>query len=178
MPVYSEETQKYHIERVREVLALMPRAGVIAIEKVLQNDVENPLIINRNYILKLKKKIAAERKHRFDQTIVDERLAEMQDRKDSIQMQMWRIVLNQAADERVRVAAAKVIWDSEKDFFGSQMDAGIFERKLGTVKYEHEVKIAEEQRILIVNAFKNYGIVKRENNEISVGRNNGESVNQ
>lgn len=160
MPNYKDETQEYHVERVREVLALNPRAGVRTIREVLEKDPENPVILNPHYILKLKKKIQGERKQRFSQALVDERLSEIQDRTEGVIAQMWRILLNPTMDERARVAAAKVIIDAEHKFFEAQMDAGIFERRLGSVEVRHSHEFSIEHKTLILKVFSNYGIIK------------------
>jgi hypothetical protein len=72
---------------------------------------------------------------------------------------MWRIVLDQPMDGRTRVAAAKTIIDAKTKLFEAKMDAGIFERNLGTFEMKHRYEIIQEKKILILNALKNYGII-------------------
>jgi len=161
MPKYKKETEQYHMERVREVLALNPRAGAIAISNLLKEDRNNPINLDPHYIVKLKRKIQGERIHRFDQAKVEQHIAQLEDETEQLCIQMWRIVLDQTMDERARVAAAKTIIDAKIKLFEAKMDAGIFERKLGTfeMKHTHTYEIIQEKKILILNALKNYGII-------------------
>ncbi|GIW70337.1 MAG: hypothetical protein KatS3mg101_1084 [Patescibacteria group bacterium] len=172
MPAYKKETEQYHIERVREVLALKPRAGAIAISRFLREDPHNPINLDPHYILKLKKKIEGERVHRFDHAKVEAHIAEMQDEIDQLCVEMWTIVLNRAMDERARVAAAKIIIDAKIKLFEAKLDAGIFERKLGTFDIKNTYEIKNEHKVLILNALANYGIIaaeqKKENESTAI----------
>lgn len=165
MPNYKDETQQYHIERIREVIAIKPRASLRTIREVLEGDPNEPLRLHIDYILKLLEKIRGERKYRFNQALVDKHLAEIQDQNESVITQMWRILLDNSRDERTRVAAAKVIVDANFKLFEAQLDAGIFERKLGTVDMKDAYKINPEQQASILRALHNYGIIKDPNPE-------------
>jgi len=160
MPNYKNEIIEYHKERVREVLALNPHAGLRSIRQFLENDPQTPLVLDVHYIGKLKQKIIQERKRRFDQTIVEERLSEIQDRTESVAAQMWQILLDAGAPEVARVAAAKVIIDSEHKLLEAQMNAGVFERKFGSVDIRHTYELAPEMKAMVLKTLANYGIIK------------------
>ena len=51
------------------------------------------------------------------------------------------------------------------------MDAGVFERKLGTFETNFNVKLEDSQRLKIINALKNYGVLEVPCKEISNGDN-------
>ena len=160
---YSEEIKKHHIERIREVISLKQRVSNIAIQKILANDSRDPINLELHYVGKLILKIRQERKSRYNQAVVDQRLAEIQDRTETVIEQMWRILLDTSNLPTARVAAGKTIIDAEHKFLEAQMNAGIFERKLGTldVKHEHEHTLAPELALPILNALRNYGIIER-----------------
>lgn len=162
MPSYRQETIKYHIERVREVLALKPRAGCRVIKEVLSTDKGDPLNLDEWYIISLKRKIAGERVHRFDNAKVEKALSEIQDRVEGVIAQMWGILLDQNKDDRARVAAGKVIIDAEHKFLEAQLATGIYERKLGSVDIHHH-QLTPDQQIAIIRVFTNYGIIKPAN---------------
>lgn len=155
----SADIEKYHIERIREVLTLSPKAGRITIREILKKDAKEPIILHEHYIAKLKRKIETERAKRYDYAIVGKRLAEIQDRTESLITQMWRIVLDQTEDGRARVGAAKLIIDADHRFLEAQMSAGIFERKLGTLEVDHQHYLPPEHLVLIKKVFQNYGII-------------------
>jgi hypothetical protein len=164
MPAYKEEVTKEHMEAIREVLAVQPRAGAYKIRELLQKR-KNPLVLDPHYILKLKRKIESERIHRFDRAKVEAHIAEMQDEIDQLCIQMWAIVLDKTYDERARVAAAKVIIDAKTKLFEAKLDAGIFERKIGTVDVKNTYEIKSEHKVLILNALANYGIIEPKEQE-------------
>ncbi len=64
----------------------------------------------------------------------------------------------------VRVVAAKAIIEADHRFLEAQMDAGIFERKLGTVdvEHKHEHTIAPELLLPIMATLQHYGMVRKE----------------
>lgn len=159
MPTYRDETQHYHRERVREVLALQPTASTRTIREALQADPNAPLTLDRSYLDNLRRKIEGERRHRYDRAEVAQRLAELQDRTETIIAQMWRILLKTTAEPAERIAAARTIIDAEHRFLEAQMNAGIFERNLGTLDVAHTLQLTPEYRALILRAFANYGLV-------------------
>ena len=161
MATLKDETIQYHRERVRETLVLNPRATIADITKLLET-ANPPLILGRHYVGKLVRKINTERLVRYDQAHLNRRIAEMQDRTESVITQMWKIVLNPRNSAKERVMAGKVIIDADHDLLQAQMDAGIFTRKLGSigVDHEHTLKLPDEIRLPILRAFKNYGIIR------------------
>lgn len=159
MASFKDETVQYHKERVREVLVLKPNASMRAIREALEGDPRSPLTLDRHYIGKLVRKIHAERAQRYNTAIVESRLAEIQDRTQGVVEQMWRILLDGTADGKGRVMAGKVIIDAEHKLLEAQMNAGIFERKLGTVEVSHEHKLNPDLAAPILRALRNYGIV-------------------
>ncbi len=160
MPSYGKELTEYHKERIKELLVLKPKVSLLSIREALQNDHKNPLLLDKDYIAIIIRKIRGERKHRYDREEVNERLAEIQDHSQSVIEQMWGVLLNPTADDRARVGAAKVIIDSEHKFLEAQMDMGVFERKLGTVDVEHTHTLAPEVMLPILRALSNYGIIR------------------
>jgi hypothetical protein len=142
------------------MMTIVPRATNLAIQRALESDPEDPLKLDRHFIAKLIRKIREERKHRFVGEQAERALAEFQDKKNAIVEQMWKILLSQSAKEDVKIAAARTILEAEDRFLSKQMDAGIFERNLGTVRFK--ATLTEERKIMILQAFKNWGIVKGE----------------
>lgn len=162
MASLKDETTQYHRERVREALVFNPRATIKELVDLLQY-ANPPLVLERHYVGKLVNKIKGERLTRHSQENLNRRIAELQDRTESVITQMWKIVLNAKHPAKERAMAAKVILDADRNLLESQMDAGIFDRKLGTIgvehQHEHTLKLPDEIRLPILRAFKNYGII-------------------
>ncbi|MDQ3158796.1 MAG: hypothetical protein M3P98_01505 [bacterium] len=154
MAEYSKEVQAEHTELISSALAVQPRASLRTIQSMLQK-VDRHL--DTHYISKIIKKVRGERIHRFDRSLVNERVAEMQDKTQAVQNEMWKIVYSKTAEDKDRVAAAKVIVQSERELFASQMDAGIYTRKLGEFSID-SIEDAETREIM--DAMENYGIIE------------------
>ena len=164
MASYGDETKQYHRERIREILVLKPNASVRAIRQALDADPSSPLTLDPVYIGKHVRAIRTERSTRYVRPDMMQTIAELEDKTESVVEQMWRIVLDPKLDERARVQAGKLIVDSQHSLLESKMNAGIYERKLGTVAvehtHEHIVKLPPEIKAGILQAFKSYGIIR------------------
>lgn len=158
MPKQTQEKIEYYKERIRALKTIVPRATIVSIQRALESDPEDPVRIDRTFIAKLVRKIREERKFRFTGEQAEVALAEFQDKKNAVVEQMWKILLNPMAKDAVRISAARTIMEAEDRFLSKQMDAGIFERNLGTFRVK--ATLTEERKIMILTAFKNWGIVK------------------
>ena len=163
MPAYSEESKRYHIDRIREVLKIRPDVSIKGIKRALEGDHSDPLSLDPVYIGKMLMKIRKERARRFSNALVTTRLAELEDNTRGVVSQLWAILLDPTCKDIARVAAGKAIIEHEHKLLEAQMNAGIFERKLGTLEVDHlhEYTLAPDLRATILLALKNYGIVKK-----------------
>lgn len=158
MPAYSEKKQAEHLERVREVLAIYPRASARQIREVLLADKRFPIALDVHYILKLRGKIESERIKRFDRATIEGYVAKLEDEIEQVLTRAWAILLGAQYDDRARIAAAKIIVDAKLKIFEAKMSAGIFEKHLGTFRVEG--KFIDEHRVLVLQALRNFGILK------------------
>lgn len=152
------------MERVRQVLIMQPNMGVIKISKVLNSGPQEQKIkLHPHYISKLKKKIIGERTWRYEKAKVKRRIAEIEDQTRMLQATLWNTVNNPLADPNERTNAAKTIAALEHKLFQSQMDSGIYERKLGTIEVEEmrSRAINPEAEQAIIEAFKVWGVVEK-----------------
>lgn len=163
MAAYSDTLKEYHKSRIKDVMILKPGVSIEGIRRVLELS-QDPLKLDYRYITKVVQKIRAERRTRMDRQEINSRLAEMQDRYEAVTEQMWKILLDGTADGKGRVMAGKIIIDAERLLLEAQMEAGVFERKIGTIaidhSHEHTLKLPEEIRTPILRAFRNYGIIR------------------
>lgn len=160
MPKYKQETEKYHIERMQKVLTLRPRASARFIQEALELDAESPLHLDLGYILRLRKKIAGERAHRFDRVLVEQEVAQFEELGEAINTEMFKILLGISSSASEKIAAARAIHEIAEGLIELKMNAGIFERKLGSIDVRHSHELTPEQQALILRALANYGIVK------------------
>lgn len=165
MAAYSDTLKEYHKGRIKDVMILKPGVSIEGIRRVLELS-QDPLKLDYRYITKVVQKIRAERRVRMDRQEIKTRISEMQDCYEAVSEQMWKILLDGTADGKGRVMAGKVIIDAQRNLLDAQMEAGVFDRKLGTLNidhaHEHTLKLPEEIRAPILRAFRNYGILKQQ----------------
>lgn len=169
MAAYSDTLKEYHKSRIRDVMILKPGVSIEGIRRVLELSQEAPLTLDHRYITKLVQKIRDERETRMDRVRINVRLAELQDRYEAVTEQMWKILLDTSLNEikgglSARVQAGRTILEQEEKLLNAQMEAGVFERKIGTLavehQHEHTLNLPDEIRLPILRAFKNYGIIR------------------
>jgi hypothetical protein len=163
MPALSKETQNYHQSRIRAVLVVDPQASLREIKDTLAKSPSAPINLDRDYISRLVKKIRAERAVRNDQVSIGRRISELQDKIKRIDGQLWAIAADRGAKDIAKVQALKALAENELKLLSAEMDAGIYDRKVGTLKVE-ERKVSlltiinqanPNERANLINAFKN-----------------------
>lgn len=164
----AKDVKQKHIELIRQVLAIQPRATIEETQKTLE---KNGVVVNYHYVARLIQKIKTERVVRYDIAKVTARISEMQDKFDEIQKQLWKILLDNSKYEEGRykgrvkvrvsekIAAAVALIKADKELLDAQMDAGVFERKLGTLEADLSVKIDDPEKLQILKALRNYGVI-------------------
>lgn len=169
MGAYSDARQEYHKSRIRDIMILKPSVSAEGIQQSLEQSLMDPIRLDREYIRKLVKKIKKDRLVKIDRADIKERIGIMRETYELVAEQMWRILLDGTADGKGRVAAGKVIVDSQKILLEAEMNAGVYDRKLGTLALEntgtveHIHRLDPEMKAPIMKALENYGIIKRVN---------------
>lgn len=172
MGAYSDEKQQYHKSRIRDIMILKPSVSAEGIQHELERSPLDPIRLDRHYIAKLTKKIKKERMLKIDRADIKERIVSMRETYEIVAQQMWNILLDEKLNYEkggigARVAAGKVIIEAQKNLLESEMNAGIYNRKLGTVALEatgrvdHIHRLEPEIKAPIMKALENYGIIKR-----------------
>ena len=131
MPNYSKDTQEKFIDRIREVMIILPNASVRRIQDELATNKDNPLLLHRTYLTKLVDKIHGERKHRLDKAFINKRLAELEDTTRALTLQNWKIALDPTSTKKEKILALREIREAEHKLLTVQMDAGIYQDKDG-----------------------------------------------
>ncbi len=177
----AKDTKEKHKELVRQIITAQPRATLQQIKEKLES---KNIITNIQYISTLRDKIRNERVVRYDTAKVNARLAEMQDRIEEVEKHLWEIILDTRlhltgsdigmpiVTTSAKIKAALAIIKAEKDLLDAQMDAGVFERKLGTFEANFNVKLEDKQRQKIIAALENYGILEVPCKELNNGDTN------
>jgi len=162
MPSYSKEISDYHLTQVREIMVRYPRISTRGLVERLK--VEFSIEIHRNYAVKLQRKIILERRNRhLNSPSLSERIAELQDSTQITKEMLW-IEAKNAKNGSERIRALKVIQEVDLGLFEAEMDAGLFERKIGLVKIDEPrislrqiiEKLPSEARSTMIGALEQY----------------------
>jgi hypothetical protein len=79
---------------------------------------------------------------------------------DEIVKKAWEIANTRYEDARARVSALKEVREAHKDMFEKLFDAGVFERKLGTLDATiRNTPLPEERKQAIRAVFTNWGLL-------------------
>jgi hypothetical protein len=158
MPALSAKTKHYYRERVRSLLVQNPMISGEGIRRHLE---AQGLILDRHYINKLVNAVHSERAKRADTWTLNLALSQFQDAMSEIVRVGWEIASDEFADKRARVMALQQIREAQDAVFEKLFDAGVFERKLGTLDATiRNTPLPEERKQAIRSVFENWGLLQ------------------
>lgn len=174
MGAYSDHKQEYHKSRIRDIMILKPSVSAEGIQHALISSPLDPLKLDRGYVRKLMAKVKKERMVKIDRADIKERIVSMRETYEAVSAQMWKILLDESLNYEkggigARVTAGKVIIEAQKALLESEMNAGIYDRKIGTLALEntgtveHVHRLHPDMKAPIMKALENYGLIKRVN---------------
>lgn len=157
MPRISQEHKQYYKSRIRSVLAQNPAITQVALKARLEAD---GLTLDRMYLAQLLKSIQVERVKRLNTLTLNYALSAFQDTMMEISAVAWSIANDIDARKQDRVMALREIREAHKDMFEKLFDAGVFERKLGTLDATiRNTPLPEERKQAIRETFRNWGLL-------------------
>ena len=164
MPAYSTDTKKYHRERVRSIMVQNP---MLAGEHIRQKLERQGLVLDRTYINGIVNDIHRERARRAETWTLNNALAALQDAMGEIVRVGWTIANDEHTPGRDRAAALREIREAHNLVFEKMFDAGVFERKLGTLDAViRNTPLPDERKQAIRATFENWGLLTAPKEEI------------
>jgi hypothetical protein len=158
MPKISTEQRQYYKSRIRSVIAQHPQISQVALAARLESD---GLKLDRKYLGSLLNDIYVERSKRANTWMLNQALSAFQDVMMEISAVAWSIANDEFARKQDRVAALREIREAHKDMFEKLFDAGVFERKLGTLDAViRNTPLPEERKQAIRSVFQNWGLLE------------------
>lgn len=157
MPELSPKTKHYHRERVRSLMVQQPTISIEGIRRHLELQ---GLSLSRHYLASLVKAIHTERIKRADTWTLNLALASFQDAMAEIARVGWEIANDKFAPGRDRAAALREVRESYNAMFEKLFDAGVFERKLGTLDATiRNTPLSDDKKQAIAAVFTNWGLI-------------------
>jgi len=168
--------QEEKIKRaIRDILVVDPLISITKLQDTLFEKgyrSANGTILDWRYIQKLKQKVHRATIEQTDRTKVSERMTEMKERYRLMLERLMRIVYynDEMKKEgfnppsiREQINAINSIIRLDVTLFNSELDAGLFERHLGTLEVEQRNRpLPPELKAVMLKAFVNWGIVPKE----------------
>ena len=159
MPPLSTKTKHYHRERVRSLIVQQPHISAEGIRRALEAD---GLSLDRGYVQSLLKAIMSERAKRAETWTLNFALASFQDAMAEIARVGWEIANDKFTPGRDRAAALREVREAYNAAFEKMFDAGVFERKLGTLDATiRNTPLPEDRKQALAAVFANWGLVAR-----------------
>jgi hypothetical protein len=157
MPKISADTKRYYRERVRSIMVQEPMISGEGIRRHLE---KQGLVLDRNYINGLVNQIHRERAKRADTWMLNAALTSFQDAMAEIARVGWEIANDKFAEGRDRAAALREIREAYNAMFEKLFDAGVFERKLGTLdQVIRNTPLPDDRKQAIRVGFENWGLL-------------------
>src|SRR5690348_17158244 len=157
MPELSPKTKQYHKQRVRSLMVQQPTISILGMQHYLAND---GLPLDRRYIASLVKAIQTERIKRAETWTLNMALASFQDAMSEIARVGWSIANDEMIPGRDRAAALREVREAYNAAFEKMFDAGVFERKLGTLDATiRNTPLTDDKKAALAAVFTNWGLV-------------------
>jgi len=157
MPSIAKEQKQYYKSRIRSIIAQHPQITQVALRERLK---DNGLALDRWYVATLLKEIQVERVKRLETLTLNYALSAFQDTMMEISAVAWEIANDEFARKQDRVMALREIREAHKDMFEKLFDAGVFERKLGTLDATiRNTPLPAERKQAIRAVFENWGLL-------------------
>ena len=158
MPAIAKERQEYHLSKIRSLIAENHQTTLQEIQENLSH--RFGLNLHRTYISRLAKKIFAERTRRADRATLNYALAAFEDAMTEVVKKAWEIANAEYINPQARVMALREIREAHSAVFEKLFDAGVFERKLGTLDATiRNTPLPEDRKQAIRATFENWGLL-------------------
>jgi len=156
MPALAIEKQAEHLNFLRLLMVSRPDITLRQAQDAFLKGRGHK--IDLDYLTKLRRKILAEREHRYFNPKLDAEVAKIEDTFNAISKEMWKIVFSSASTNQEKARAAETILKAHDRLLQAKMDAGIFERQLGKLKVVPG--LSDEQSAILARAI-DYGFQRK-----------------
>jgi len=157
MPRISKEHKQLYKSKIRSLLSQNPQISQRELQLRLEQDGTK---LDRKYLGSLLKAIYRERIKRADTMTLNQALASFQDVMEEIVRVAWEIANDPMARNFDRVQALKEIREAYNVTFEKLFDAGVFERKLGTMEATiRNTPLPDERKQALRSVFTSWGLL-------------------
>ncbi len=157
MPRVSAENKQFYKSKIRSLLVQNPQITQREIQTRLEAE---GLRLDRKYLGTLVNSIYRERVRRADTWTLNQALAAFQDAMGEVVRVGWQIANDQFAEGRDRAAALREIREAYDLMFEKLFDAGVFERRLGTLEATiRNTPLPDDRKQALRSVFESWGLL-------------------
>jgi len=157
MPKISSENKQYYKSKIRSILAQDHQITQRSLQERLKRD---GLELDRKYLGSLLNDIYVERTKRIDTMTLSAALSAFQDTMTEVVRQAWAIVNDPLAERNEVLGALREIRAAHNDVFEKLFDAGVFDRKLGSLEMKiRNTPLPEAKKQAIRAVFENWNML-------------------
>jgi hypothetical protein len=159
----SKEQANLYSANIRKLMVVQHDMPALEMQKQLQ---KLGIHLHVEYIRRLREKILGERMRRVDRKSLNMALAAFEDVLTETARTAWQIALSPQATRMERLIAIKEIRESHTVIFNKLFDAGVFDRKLGSVdvNVKRSRPLSQDVEEEIFAAFQRWGIFPAQHN--------------
>lgn len=157
MPKISHDNKQFYKSKIRSLLAM---DHSMSARELVQQLEENGIHLDQKYARKLRDEIDREKTLRTDRKLLNYALSSIEDTLTETIRLAWQIALNSARKPNDRISAMREIRKAHVELFNLLFDAGVFDRKLGSI--EHTIRnapLSEDKKVAIRSAFEKWGLI-------------------
>lgn len=156
MPRVSHEQKQFYKARIRSLMVRNPQIT----QRELQDRLDaEGLHLDRKYLGTLVNGMLAERSRRADRATLNFALASFEDAMLEIAQAAWEIISDPMAKNMDKALAMREAREAQAAAFEKMFDAGVFERKLGTLDAAiRNTPLTPERKQAIRSGFENWGL--------------------
>lgn len=160
---------------IRDIVVIDPLISVAKLQDALFDKgykSANGTALDWRYVHKLKHKVNRQTIEQTDREKVVERITEMKERYRLMLERLWRIIFYtddlkkegfMPPSFKDQINAINTIVKLDALVFNSELDAGIFERHIGTLEIEKRSQpLPPELKAAMLKAFVNWGVIPKE----------------
>jgi hypothetical protein len=157
MPRITHEQKALYKSKIRSIIARNHQISAIELAEVLKT---GGLDLERHYLGKLMKEVHSEQIRRADRQTLSLALASFEDTMTEIVKVAWEIANTKWINPQARVMALREIREAHNDVFQKLFDAGVFEKKLGTLDLTvRNAPLPEDKKKAIRDVFEQWGLI-------------------
>lgn len=158
MPSIAHEKKQFYKSRIRSLLSVDHQMTNAELQAKL--DGEN-IHLDRGFLAKLLKDVYRERMTRADRVTLNHALAAFEDTMTEVVRVAWSIATDPFARNQDRVMALREVREAHNMVFEKLFDAGVFDRKLGTLDTMiRNTLLPEDRKQAIRIGFENWGLIE------------------